>query len=168
LNVTDITTLKDLLIEIESERRKLDKTLAALDEVSMIEPGACGEWSVKDVIAHLVAWQHLFLGWYRAGLRGDVPKLPAEDLTWSQTDLLNQRFYEQYREHSLAEVRALFAESDREVLDLARGMSEAELFTPDYYAWTKTWKLYRYVWAATGAHYRWARTEIRQWQKAQA
>jgi hypothetical protein len=167
LNVTDIATLKDLLAEIGAERRKLDKMLAALDDVTLIEPGVCGEWSVKDMIAHLLAWQQLFLGWYRAGQRGEVPKMPAEDLTWGQTDILNQRFYEQYREHSLAEVRSLFAASDREVLDVAQGMTAEELFTPEYYAWTKTWKLYRFVWSVTGAHYRWARTEIRKWQKSQ-
>lgn len=29
-------------------------------------PGVVGDWPVKDVLAHLVAWEQMCLGWYEA------------------------------------------------------------------------------------------------------
>jgi len=43
--------------------------LALVQEVGLLpadardRPGACAEWSVKDILAHLDAWHDLFLGW---------------------------------------------------------------------------------------------------------
>lgn len=48
---------QDILDQIRKARAKL---LAAIDGLSpdqMLRPGAVGLWSVKDVLAHLAAWQ---------------------------------------------------------------------------------------------------------------
>jgi uncharacterized damage-inducible protein DinB len=45
---------------IEAFERARDKLLAALDGLSpddLLRPGAVGYWSVKDVLAHLTAWE---------------------------------------------------------------------------------------------------------------
>ena len=63
-----------LLSEIQRERRSLDDTLALLSARQMTKAGVTrGGWSVKDVLAHLVEWQQMNLGWYAAGLRGEPP-----------------------------------------------------------------------------------------------
>ena len=95
-----------------------------------------------------------------AGLRGEVPELPAPGYTWEQEPELNQAIYEKYRDLSLDEVLAFSQASHRETLGVVQGMSEAELFTPGAYAWTKQNTLCAYVDPCTASHYRWAREEI--------
>jgi len=56
----------------------------------MVEPGVVGEWSVKEVLAHLVEWEQMVVGWYRVGHGGEVPELPAPGYKWNQTPPLNQ------------------------------------------------------------------------------
>ncbi|MGD8586077.1 MAG: ClbS/DfsB family four-helix bundle protein, partial [Chloroflexota bacterium] len=73
-----------ILARIRTERRRLEQNLELLDEAQMLRPGVVGDWSVKDILAHLADWECRFLGWYRAGQRGEVPETPAPDLSWSQ------------------------------------------------------------------------------------
>ena len=62
-----------LLSEIQRERRALDDALSPLSARQMTRAGVTrGGWSVKDVLAHLVEWQQMNLGWYAAGLRGET------------------------------------------------------------------------------------------------
>ena len=66
------TQTEELLEEIGVERTLLDETLDLIPRSIMTKPGVTrGGWSVKDVLAHLVEWQNLCLGWYSAGIRGE-------------------------------------------------------------------------------------------------
>ncbi|MBI5961545.1 MAG: ClbS/DfsB family four-helix bundle protein [Chloroflexi bacterium] len=168
MKVTEIATKKDLMAEFQAERQKLAQLLAGLSEDQMVQPGVCEGWSVKDILAHVTVWEQMVLGWYRAGRRGENPKTPADDLKWSETPILNQRIYEQYRDTPLAEIRAQYETTHQAMIETVQTMSEEELFTPKFYAWTNTTLLFRYVWSSTGAHFNWARTEIRKWIKAQS
>jgi uncharacterized protein (TIGR03083 family) len=161
-------TKGQLIEQIETDRQKLEKTVAALDETQMTQPGVCGEWSIKDILAHLVEWEQMLLGWYRAGLRGEVPKTPAPDLNWGQLSILNQRIYEKHRDRPLTEILADFRASYQETLETVGVMAEEDLFKHGRYAWLRTSALVSYIAPCTCSHYRWANTLIRKWLKAQA
>ena len=87
------TTKEQLLALIHAERTKLDKKMDGLSPEEMCFPGAMGDWSVKDILAHLVDWEQRLAGWYEAGLRGDAPHLPAPGFNWGQLPALNQQGY---------------------------------------------------------------------------
>ncbi len=36
----------------------------------MEQSGVVDDWSLKDLLAHLIDWDELFIRWYRAGQRG--------------------------------------------------------------------------------------------------
>jgi hypothetical protein len=135
---------------------------------AMTAPGIVGEWSVKDVLAHLLAWQQMVLGWYRAGVRGERPATPSERYTWQQIPALNQEIYEAWHNHPLEAVREQFAASHEETLALIASLTDVELFAPKQYAWTKTTTLGAYFVSCTSSHYDWARKEIRKGLKARA
>jgi uncharacterized protein (TIGR03083 family) len=153
-------TKEALLEEIQSERERLDTMIAALTPDQMAQPGAVGEWAVKDVLAHLAEWERLLLVWYQAGLRGEIPPLPAEGYTWVQMDDLNQVIYEKYHPRSPEEVMAYYRSSYEQTLGAVKAMSEEELFAPERYAWTKKNRLVDYVIPCTSEHYDWARAEM--------
>ena len=152
----------DLLAAIEKEQGALEMLLETLTPEQMTEPGIVGEWSVKDVLAHLIEWEQMCLGWHAAGLRGETPELPAPGFKWNQTPQLNQHIYEKHRERPLDEVLEQFQASHREILEVIQGLSNEKLFTTGHFAWTKKNTLGTYMVSATSSHYLWARKEIRK------
>ncbi|NIR95411.1 MAG: ClbS/DfsB family four-helix bundle protein, partial [Gammaproteobacteria bacterium] len=45
-----------------------------------------------------------FIQWYQAGLRGEIPEIPAPGMTWRDLPKLNRLIYEKYQHKPLAEV----------------------------------------------------------------
>jgi hypothetical protein len=160
------TSKTQLLEQTRDEYDKLQNELAKLTAEEMVASGIVGEWSVKDVLAHLMHWQQMVLGWYRAGKAGQTPVTPHEDYTWREIPALNEHIYQTYRERPLAEMQAGLAASHAETLAAIEEMDNEELFTPKVYAWTKSTTLGSYLTSATSSHYAWARKEIRRGIKA--
>ena len=156
------TNKQELLSEAQKEYEALMKQIAEFAPEKMVRPGAIGVWSVKDIMAHLLEWQRMFMGWYEAGLRGQKPATPAKGYNWSELPALNQDIYERYRNAKLDGIRNQLETSHNHMLDLAGSLSEEELFTPAHHKWTGTSTLAAYVNSCSGAHYRWARTGIRR------
>ena len=156
-------TSKAQLLQFTAENyTALQAELAKLTPEEIVDGGTVGEWSVKDVLAHLMAWQQMVLAWYAAGKRGESPVTPSEKYTWREIPALNQEIYETYRDTPLETITADFEASHREILAAVEGMTNDELFTPKVYAWTKTTTLGSYFTSATSSHYDWARKEIRR------
>lgn len=155
-------TKTQLLTQSEKEYNALEQFLSALTPEQMLQPGALGEWSVKDVLAHLLEWQQMFFGWYEAGQRGEMPAMPAEGYKWSQLPALNQAIFLKHHDRSLDDILAQFRASHRQTLELIQTLTEEQLFIPGSFAWTRTNKLAAYIAANTSSHYHWARTEMRK------
>lgn len=160
------TTKKGLLEAIEVEHKALEGLLAGLSPAQMTQPGVVGEWSVKDVLAHLLEWQLMLLSWHAAGLKGKVPVTPAERFNWAQLPELNQQIYEKHCNRPLADIQKEFKASHRKMLNTIQGLSEEELFARGHYAWTKNNTLGAYFVSGTSSHYHWARTNIKKGLKA--
>ena len=52
-----MTTLHDALAELERTRAELLAPIAALDEAALDRKGSVGAWSIKNVLAHIAAWE---------------------------------------------------------------------------------------------------------------
>ncbi len=156
------TTKAALLAQAETEYDALMAQINRLTEAQLCAPGCVGEWSAKDVLAHLTAWIEMFIGWYAAGQRGQRPAVPAEGYSWGELPKLNQRICEAHRDQPLEEVRAALAAAHQAVCALRRPLSEAELFQPKMFVWTGQSTLGSYAASCTSSHYLWARTEIRK------
>ena len=154
-------TKKELLESINTTRELLEKKYAELTPKQMVWPGSMNEWSVKDILAHLVDWEGRLVGWYQAGVRGEVPETPALGMTWRDLPKLNQQGYERHRDRPLADVMEDFNKSYNEVLKLIEGMSEEEIFIKGSYPWTGNSSLLTWIAANTYSHYNWARRQIR-------
>jgi hypothetical protein len=161
------TTKPELVSAAEKEYAALEKMLTGLTKEQITRSPNPDEWSVKDILAHLHEWQQMFFRWYDAGLRGEIPAVPAEGYKWSQLPALNQHVYETYRDLPLEEVLRLFRESHLRTMVLLESLPEPDLFTRGKYAWMNQNPLSAYFNANTAAHYRWARVEIRERLKNQ-
>jgi hypothetical protein len=158
-------TKEKIIDRIYTERRRLEKNLALLSDDDMLESNVIGEWSVKDVMAHLFDWEQRFLGWYEAGLRGEVPETPAPGLKWSQLRILNQRVFKKHQNRSLSDVKAEFQLSFTKVLGTIDKIPEMDIFEIGRYQWTGRGNIGGFILANTANHYRWAKSRIRSWMK---
>jgi hypothetical protein len=57
-----------------NERQKLEAKVAGLTPAELSFPGSMGEWSVKDILQHLVDWEQRWIRWYEAGKRSPHQK----------------------------------------------------------------------------------------------
>ena len=52
-----MTTLSDALAELGRTRAELLAAISGLDEAALDRTGVVGDWSIKNVLAHIAAWE---------------------------------------------------------------------------------------------------------------
>lgn len=130
--------------------------------------GTCGDWSVKDILAHLWAWHELFLTWYRDGMAGRKPAIPAPGFSFKDTPALNEKIFQENLGLDYAEVTSRLALSHKQVMDLATKHTDAELFTRQHYPWTGTTTLGAYFIGSLSSHYEWAGGLVKKYKRGLA
>lgn len=155
------STREGMLETISTTRRKLDARLALLTDEEICRPGLMDEWSVKDILMHLVDWELRVIDWYKAGLAGQIPAIPGEGYTWATLPALNRKCFELHRDMPLDEVKRAYAESHRQTLDLLATLTDQDLFTLNRFAWTHNWVLADWFGSSTHKHYEWALRNIK-------
>jgi hypothetical protein len=117
--------------------------------------------TVADVICHLHEWHKMMENWYKIGMAGKKPAIPAEDVTWQTLPVLNRRIWEKYKGTELKKALALLKKSHKEVTALIEKHTDDELFTKKKYPWTGTTSLGAYFIGSTSSHYDWALKTIK-------
>jgi len=117
-------TKSELLAAIRRDRAQLDALVASVPRERMTAPGLEGDRSVKDVIAHISAWEKICM----ALVRNNTPlKPPPPGESGPSTDLINQRIYEGSRDRPLEDVVADAQRSYADMLALVEGLSDDAL-----------------------------------------
>lgn len=91
-------TKDELLANIRRERARLDTLVSSLSDAQMVAPELDADWSVKDVLAHISAWERLCVKWIREGRRDEEPL--------ASIDAFNDGMYRAHREQTLDAIRA--------------------------------------------------------------
>ena len=156
-----------ILKRLETERRRLEQNMAGLSPDVMLQPGVVGQWSVKDVLAHLADWEARMPVWMEAARRGSPVETPEPGLTWKQLAIVNRRIYEAHRDQPLEEVLDYFRSTHRRFMDLVEAMPEDEMLAPGRYAFTGKRAVYDWL-SGFAAHDLWGKTKIREWMKARS
>jgi hypothetical protein len=161
-------TTKDQLIHaIESQRARLDGILARLSPDDMVIPGAIGEWSVKDTLAHIADWEQRFLGWYRAQMRGETPAVPGPGLTWRDLDALNQAIHERHRDRALDDVWDEYRRSYAEMRAAIGAIPAEDLIVTGIYPWIGAdHTLSDFIAGNSSEHYAQHRADLERWLAA--
>ncbi|MCW5879762.1 MAG: ClbS/DfsB family four-helix bundle protein, partial [Anaerolineae bacterium] len=102
-----------LLEKLSIERSRLEDLLSQLTPTAMEQPGVDHEWSVKDILAHLAAWDCRGMDWIATAVGGERPAIPEAGKTWDDADALNAATYLANRDRPLDEVLADFQQAQR-------------------------------------------------------
>jgi hypothetical protein len=106
-----------LLNEMHSGYAALEDVLASLDETRMTTPGVNGDWSIKDVLAHITAWHLHLLDRLQAAARNETPSLYGTLVDDEEVDSLNEQFYLENKARALDEVMTDFRSSYLQVVE---------------------------------------------------
>src|ERR1041385_6081116 len=91
-------TKAELLTRIRADRAKWEVLLAEIPSEWLTEPGVTGEWSVKDIIAHISWGERENIGVVRAHA------VVGSELWQLSEDERNAAVFEQNRSRSLEEI----------------------------------------------------------------
>ena len=121
----------ELMARIDREWAALERAITPLSEAQMTAPGA-GGWSVKDLLAHISAWERVLLicdlqgGSFAAAAGMDEATSAATEHMTAETGL-NDYFYQRDRELPLSEVLANFRATHHQVVAALEPLDDADL-----------------------------------------
>jgi len=116
-----------LLDKLHFEWSRLEEALAQLTPEQMQQPSVDQAWSVKDILAHLTAWDERGMTWITAAVQGESPAIPAPGLTWDDAPSLNELTYQTYCETPLDVVMATWRQMHERLVNQIEALSEADL-----------------------------------------
>jgi hypothetical protein len=156
-------TKNEILTSIASEREALEKLITKLSHEIMLEPGFEGNWSIKDMLAHISEWEQMMIKWTQELLRGETPDRPPPGSDWADLDTFNESLFQKNKDRSLEDVLAMFFDSYPETYQIIANLSEEDLLNPDQFAWRAGDPLWHMVAANTWWHYKEHRESIERW-----
>ncbi|WP_294964694.1 ClbS/DfsB family four-helix bundle protein [Sulfurimonas sp.] len=122
--------------------------------------------NIRDILAHLHHWHLMVLKWYKVGMSGEKPDMPASGYTWKTVPELNQVIWEKYQTFSYDDINKLIKNSFLEVQKLINQHTNDELFQKKKYKWTGTTSIGSYLTSGTSSHYDWAMKKLKKYKKA--
>ncbi len=121
--------------------------------------------NIRDVLMHLHHWHILLLDWYKVGMSGQKPAMPAKGYTWKTTPDLNRWIQKNYQDIPLKDAKQLLKNSYQNVRKIIEDHSDKELFEKKRYKWTGSTSLGAYLVSSTSSHYEWALKLIKRAKK---
>lgn len=140
-----------LIQKVEESRQQLEEVLGQVDRLQMSRHGVVGDWSVKDIIAHLTAWESMMVTWLVDYQKGAPVERPTSD---AEFDGWNERIYLQNKDKPLEEVLSAFGTAHLMTLQVLRETPEEVLFTSGRYSYRGGLPLWQMVAGNTWWHYR--------------
>lgn len=137
---------QEVLQTARAEFDRLEALLSGLSEAQILATVLDDGWSIKDVIAHLKAWQELSIMRLEAGQYGVEPARPnwPEQLdleTESNIDEINAWIYAQHRDMPWPDLYQVWRYGYLRFLALGELIPEEDLLKKKRYAWTDSYSL---------------------------
>ena len=125
---------------IERHAAAWEALVAEAGDDRMNVPGAAGDWTFKDVLAHLNGWRTRTVARLEAAARGEEPAPPPwpadlDDDTDEGVEAINRWIYEQNQDRPAAEILSASREQFRRTRAAVAAIPEDELVTPARFPW---------------------------------
>jgi hypothetical protein len=135
-----------ILAALKEEFSAWEELLGGMSEAQITAPQLPSDMSVKDIIAHLWAWQQRSIARLKAARLDQEPEFPKWPATLDpnsegDTDQVNAWIYETHHDQPWSSVHQDWSEGFQQCLDLAEGISERDLLDTERYTWLKDYPL---------------------------
>jgi hypothetical protein len=135
-----------ILAALREQLDRWEELLATTSEEQVTTPHLPSTWSLKDVIAHLWAWQQRSIARLEAALLDREPEFPRwlpglDPESEGSTDQTNAWIYAANRELPWSQVHQNWREGFLRFLELGQGVSEKDLLDGGRYPWLQGYPL---------------------------
>ncbi len=154
-----------LINTLRVERTAWDALLKQVGEERMTIPGVVGDWTIKDIVAHITAWQRRPLEWLEAALRGDKPTPAPWPSSLAGDDPINAWIFDANRNRPLKEVLAESRQVHDQMMTGIESISEQDLNDPARFSWLKGNSLADSIPGNSYEHYQHHASDIHAWLK---
>jgi len=127
MSTADTRTAK-LLAKLDAAWTDFQDSYAGLSDKQLVEPGVTGEWSVRDIIAHVTWWDEEALKHLPAVLAGKP--LPRYSRTYGGIDAFNALTVGRKRALSVVDVLRARDDTHHRLVELVQHASPALLEGP--------------------------------------
>lgn len=135
----------EILNTLRDEKDRWERLLAAMSEQQITAPVLDGNWSIKDVMAHLMTWQQRTNARLTAAAHNTDPKFPdwpqGLDPEVEDVQKINDWIYATNREKPWDEIFQQWRAGFQQVLDTAEAIPDDVLFKPGYFPWMQEWAI---------------------------
>lgn len=112
---------QQLLARIDTAWTAFIASYAGLPDARLMEPGVVGEWSVRDLLAHVSIWEEEALKYLPLIVSGGTPPRYA---SFGGIDAFNALMIEQKRALPLAEVQRQLDDTHRRLVEFLQDVPE--------------------------------------------
>lgn len=131
------------------------ESYAGLSDSQLTEPGVLGNWSVKDILAHVTTWEEETLKDLPFIIQGGKP--PLYSIMYGGIDAFNAQMTEQKRGLSLTVILTQLDETHRRLIDYVQTVPEEQF--------TRETRFRRRLRLDTYSHYPQHAKAIREWRE---
>ncbi len=153
---------KEILSTLEESRKNFLKTLEGLPEEAMLQPGAAGEWSVKDILAHLSLWEAELIKMLFQIRQGEKPT--SAQFSSKKVDAINAEWQAANASRPLERVMADFLAVRKQTIRQVQGFADQDLTDPERYPWLRGKPLSTWIATDSFEHEGEHSEDIRQWR----
>jgi hypothetical protein len=121
----------------------------------LTEPGVAGDWSVKDIIAHVTWWEEEALRHLPLIIAGDRP--PRYSVTYGGIDAFNAMMAERKRDESLSDVLTQQNDTHERLIEFVQSVPEDQF--------TRETRFRRRLRLDTYSHYAIHTNAIQEWRQ---
>ena len=137
---------ENILAALKNQFHSWEELLARLSEEQITTPHFDLNWSIKDVMAHLWAWQQISIARLDAGVQDREPEFPKWIVdsveNWEEdVDRVNALTFETQHTKSWSEIYENWRNGFLKLLRLGSQISERNLIDGDRYTWLKGYNL---------------------------
>lgn len=159
-----------ILAAMREQFEQWQTLLGSMSEEQIHAPLVPSQWSVKDEIAHLRAWQERSIERVNAALEKRAPNLPKwlgdTDLD-EDVDGTNAAIYEMNRERAWSSVFQNWREGFSRFIELGEKFSEPQFLDSSRYAWMEGAPI-AFVYIASYDHHQEHFEKLAEWLEAHA
>ncbi len=133
----------EILEELDRVREELLVTIEPLPDEALLQPGVMDDWTMADILAHLVAWESEMV---TALLRIDQGKTPTRLVdAFADVDDYNARRYRENKGRDLDRIFEDLIGVRVQLEDWLAEFSDKELNDPQRYNWSKGLPLWHII-----------------------
>ena len=149
---------QQLLNKLDTAWAAFQASYAGLSSLRLTEPSVAGDWSVKDIIAHVTWWEEEALRHLPPIMAGDRP--PRYSVTYGGIDAFNALMAERKRDVPLSDVLTQQIDTHQQLINFIQSVPEDQF--------TRETRFRRRLRLDTYSHYPIHTNAIREWRQRQS